>query len=128
MEAPDAWAAADASDLCLSEYGLDAVKAKHWAILADEGRPILAMPAESDSECTELPRISLIRMLGLCLPKIPFSGFHQCNIVKRFPDIVLVELPAISQSHLQRQFNELILVRVAAFGEGLEDLREKKGL
>jgi len=35
---------------------------------------------------------------------------------------------AISQSHLQRQFNELILVRVAAFGEGLEDLREKKGL
>ena len=35
--------------------------------------------------------------------------------------------PAISQSHLQRQFNELILVRVAAFGEGLEDLREKKG-
>ena len=31
-------------------------------------------------------------MLGLCLPKIPFSGFHQCNIVKRFPDIVLVEL------------------------------------
>ena len=38
------------------------------------------------------PVISLIRMLGLCLPKIPFSGFHQCNIVKRFPDIVLVEL------------------------------------
>jgi hypothetical protein len=36
--------------------------------------------------------------------------------------------PAISQSHLQRQFNELILVRVAAFGEGLEDLREKKEL
>jgi hypothetical protein len=36
--------------------------------------------------------------------------------------------PAISQSHLQRQFNELILGRVAAFGEGLEDLREKKGL
>jgi hypothetical protein len=35
---------------------------------------------------------------------------------------------AISQSHLQRQFNELILVRVAAFGEGLEDLREKKEL
>jgi len=35
---------------------------------------------------------------------------------------------AISQSHLQRQFNELILVRVAAFGEGLEDLHEKKGL
>ena len=31
-------------------------------------------------------------------------------------------------SHLQRQFNELILVRVAAFGEGLEDLREKKEL
>jgi hypothetical protein len=38
------------------------------------------------------------------------------------------ELPAISQSHLQRQFNELILERVAAFGEGLEDLREKKEL
>ena len=36
--------------------------------------------------------------------------------------------PAISQSYLQRQFNELILVRVAAFGEGLEDLREKKEL
>jgi len=35
---------------------------------------------------------------------------------------------AISQSYLQRQFNELILVRVAAFGEGLEDLREKKEL
>jgi hypothetical protein len=35
---------------------------------------------------------------------------------------------AISQSHPQRQFNELILVRVAAFGEGLEDLREKKEL
>jgi hypothetical protein len=36
--------------------------------------------------------------------------------------------PAISQSHLQRQFNELILVRVAVFGEGLEDLCEKKEL
>jgi hypothetical protein len=35
---------------------------------------------------------------------------------------------AISQSHLRRQFNELILERVAAFGEGLEDLREKKEL
>ena len=34
--------------------------------------------------------------------------------------------PAISQSHLQRQVNELILVRVAGCGEGLEDLREKK--
>src|SRR6516164_2982153 len=36
-------------------------------------------------------------------------------------------MPAISQSRLQRQFNELILVRVAVFREGLEDLREKKG-
>ena len=35
---------------------------------------------------------------------------------------------AISQSHLQRQFNELILVRVAVFREGREDLREKKEL
>jgi hypothetical protein len=39
-----------------------------------------------------------------------------------------MEGAAISQSHLHRQFNELILVRVAAFGEGLEDLREKKEL
>lgn len=37
-------------------------------------------------------------------------------------------VPAISQSHLQGQFNELILVWVVAFGEGLEDLREKKEL
>jgi hypothetical protein len=40
----------------------------------------------------------------------------------------LISCPAISQSHLQTQFNELILVRVATFGEGREDLREKKGL
>jgi hypothetical protein len=31
----------------------------------------------------------------------------------------------ISQGHLQRQFNELILVRVAGYGEGPEDLREE---
>ena len=40
----------------------------------------------------------------------------------------LGRLAAISQSHLQGQFNELILVWVVAFGEGLEDLREKKEL
>ena len=34
-------------------------------------------------------------------------------------------LPSISQSHQQRQFNELILVHVNGFREGLEDLREK---
>jgi hypothetical protein len=40
----------------------------------------------------------------------------------------LARAAAISQSHLERQSNELILVRVAAFGEGREDLREKKEL
>lgn len=35
---------------------------------------------------------------------------------------------AISQSRLRRQFKGLILVRVAAIREGVEDLREKKGL
>ena len=39
-----------------------------------------------------------------------------------------VRNPSISQSHLQRQFNELILVCVAGFQEGVEDLREKKEL
>jgi hypothetical protein len=37
-------------------------------------------------------------------------------------------LAPISQSHLRMQFKGLILLRVAAFREGLEDLREKKGL
>lgn len=36
--------------------------------------------------------------------------------------------PAISQSHLQSLFNELILMRVAGFRGGLKDLREKKEL
>jgi hypothetical protein len=40
----------------------------------------------------------------------------------------LVTPTAISQSDRQRQFNEQILVRVVAFGEGLEDLHEKKEL
>ena len=35
---------------------------------------------------------------------------------------------SVCPSHLQRQFNELILVRVADFREGREDLREKKEL
>jgi hypothetical protein len=34
---------------------------------------------------------------------------------------------AISQSHLQRQFNELILVRVAAFGRGAGGFAREKG-
>jgi hypothetical protein len=34
---------------------------------------------------------------------------------------------AISQSHLQREFNGLILERVAVFPEGLEDLHGKRG-
>jgi len=35
---------------------------------------------------------------------------------------------AISESHLQREYNGLILERVAMFLAGLEDLHEKKGL
>ena len=58
-------------------------------------------------------------------PRCLIYCFYACFVIDaRY----LGSIPAISQSHLQRQFNELILVRVAAFGEGLEDLREKKGL
>jgi len=51
-----------------------------------------------------------------------------CNWLDAHAPRIATLGPAISQSHLQRQFSELILVRVAAFGEGLEHLHEKKEL